>query len=645
MAKRTRSLLTDMMKNKTKDSSNNSVIKLPIATVFLLFLIFSTLVFAIGISIFVTFQVDKLIRNNQQEFISQGMYSLSKELSYFLDNRYNMLKDYAKMPIVVQSVMQPETNRDNISDFIDGLLIFGEKVPIALLDFSGGTIYTTANNYKDREFQLEDISSIDESKFNFFVDTKNNKKEWHLITPVYYHNNVEGFLVAIIKENKIVNALSLAKHSKHHHIQISRAGSTLLELGTPNTTTKETIDIKDLDLQLVFSTNEASLDINRKPLLTKLATSLLIIWTVIIILFRKFGHQYLILPLQQLLVYVHQLSEGKHVENNSISISPSNQRISEISELENQFKSMITKIYQREDSLYKAKEKLEVINTQLVEQQQQLVQSEKMASVGQLAAGVAHEINNPTGFVMGNLEVLKDYLNSIKKLLEHYSNLEENITTNDYDTLSKQIQTINQLKEDEDINFILEDLEALLSDSVKGTKRIQKIVQDLKSFSRVDDSDLKEVDLNEEVIEIAIRLVWNQLKYKCELNKELKPLPPFSCKPGEISQVVMNLLLNASDAIEESGEISINSYYKNDQIFIEVSDTGSGIDENYKLKLFDPFFTTKEVGKGTGLGLSISHEIISKHGGTLTVESEVNKGSKFIISLPLERQLDTAQVN
>jgi len=300
---------------------------------------------------------------------------------------------------------------------------------------------------------------------------------------------------------------------------------------------------------------------------------------------------------------------------------------------------------QAEQELKHSNSELETAHVQLKSQQQQLVHSEKLASVGQLAAGVAHEINNPTGYVMGNLEVLKEYKHSIQEIFKAYGAMEKEIQNSENQSMNLALKQVDDLKANHDLDYILTDMDELLNDSINGTVRIQKIVQDLKSFSRVNDSDKKSVDLNEEVIETALRLVWNELKYKCTLQKELKDLPKFSCFPGELSQVIMNLLTNASDAIEEKGEISIFSESLDSHILIRICDDGCGISEADMLKLFDPFFTTKEVGKGTGLGLSISQGIVKKHGGTLTVTSKIGEGTCFTILLPMTDTSDEANAD
>ena len=370
----------------------------------------------------------------------------------------------------------------------------------------------------------------------------------------------------------------------------------------------------------------------------ELAMWLLGIWWLVVIISNKLGNTFLISPLEKLRSFSSNLAEG-----NPISMSPTTDQVyyqfTEIQDLERNFKEMVGKVTQRESSLKQAKNSLQELNDQLVEHQQQLLHSEKLASVGQLAAGVAHEINNPTGFVTGNIEVLKDYKDDLIELFDLYQSLEEHLKKENKEGEEKINLTLNKIKEfkkRKDINYIFNDIHDLINDSLDGANRIKNIVQDLKNFSRIDKVEKQLADLNEDVIETALRLVWNEIKYKCTLDKSLKPLPKYLCNPGELSQVILNLLVNACDAVGEKGLISISSEFMEDYIQIQISDDGSGISDQDLIKLFDPFFTTKEIGKGTGLGLSISHRIIEKHGGILSVASQLNVGTVFTIMLPIE---------
>ena len=260
--------------------------------------------------------------------------------------------------------------------------------------------------------------------------------------------------------------------------------------------------------------------------------------------------------------------------------------------------------------------------------QSQMVQQEKMASIGQLAAGVAHEINNPTGFVMSNLGTLGKYAGRLNDFIAAQSEAIDSLVPRE------EVEVIAALRRELKINYILDDLPKLIKESLGGTERVKTIVQNLKGFSRQDQSQCQMTDLRD-CIESTINIVWNELKYKVTLNREYGELPLVMCYPQQLNQVIMNLLVNAGHAIETKGEITVRTRLQNNSVYIAISDTGSGIPEEHRARIFDPFFTTKEVGKGTGLGLSISFNIVKKHRGDIAVESEVGKGTTFTVKLPL----------
>lgn len=270
---------------------------------------------------------------------------------------------------------------------------------------------------------------------------------------------------------------------------------------------------------------------------------------------------------------------------------------------------------------------LEFLNAELKSTQSQMLQREKMASIGQLAAGVAHEINNPIGFVSSNLRSLDKYF---KKLTDYLQLLERNIKKKDPDGWTE----INPERKKLKIDFMLEDGEELIAESLDGSERVRKIVQNLKTFSRVDQAEEQWVDLNE-CLESTIGIVWNEIKYKAKLEKDLGELPDLNCNPQELSQVFTNILVNAAQAIEKDGLIQIRSWQEEESIFLTFQDNGSGIDEENLERIFEPFFTTKAIGEGTGLGMSISYEIVKKHGGTISIDSVVGQGTTFTIELPL----------
>jgi two-component system NtrC family sensor kinase len=268
--------------------------------------------------------------------------------------------------------------------------------------------------------------------------------------------------------------------------------------------------------------------------------------------------------------------------------------------------------------------------THALEQAQlQLMQSEKMASIGQLAAGVAHEINNPIGFVGSNLGTLAGYLQDIFSIVAAY---EAAVAAAGNDAAFEEARKLRQTL---DYDYLKEDIAQLLAESKDGLARVRKIVQDLKGFSHVSDTVWEWADVHQGV-DSTLNMVWNELKYHCTVKKDYGPLPKIHCLPSQLNQVFMNLLVNAGHAIEGKGEITIRTECVGDTaVRVSISDTGTGIAPAALAKVFDPFFTTKPVGKGTGLGLSLAWNIVQRHGGKIEVASEVGKGTTFTVTLPV----------
>jgi PAS domain S-box-containing protein len=257
-----------------------------------------------------------------------------------------------------------------------------------------------------------------------------------------------------------------------------------------------------------------------------------------------------------------------------------------------------------------------------------MLQREKMASIGQLAAGVAHEINNPMSFIKSNIGSLGTY---VKKIMDFVQAQSEAMTALGLPEVEEQL---GELRKKIKLDFILGDINQLIEESLDGTERVKKIVHNLKSFSRVDEAEYKAADINE-CMESTLNIVCNELKYKSEVYKEYGELPLTKCYPQQLNQVFMNILINASEAIDDQGEIRIKTWNGNGYVNVSISDTGEGIPEDRLNRIFEPFFTTKPVGKGTGLGLSITYDIIKKHNGELHVESELGKGTIFSIKIPV----------
>ncbi|SFH81073.1 MULTISPECIES: ATP-binding protein [unclassified Pseudomonas] len=262
----------------------------------------------------------------------------------------------------------------------------------------------------------------------------------------------------------------------------------------------------------------------------------------------------------------------------------------------------------------------------------QLVQSEKLASLGQLAAGVAHEINNPVGFISSNLSTLDGYFNQLQQMLDAYRTVEQTLAP------GTQRDQLKAMRDEVELDFLKEDIPILIRESKEGISRVIQIVKDLKNFSRVDNDQTWQFANLQQGIDSTLNIVASELKYKADVVKHYAPLPEIECLASQLNQVVMNLVINAAQAMgPERGTITISNGVEGEHVWLEVADNGCGIAPETVQKIFDPFFTTKPVGEGTGLGLSLSYGIVKKHRGDISVSSELGKGTKFRVVLPIRQ--------
>lgn len=287
--------------------------------------------------------------------------------------------------------------------------------------------------------------------------------------------------------------------------------------------------------------------------------------------------------------------------------------------------------------LLRANNELKQANARLSDAQDKLMQSEKLASIGQLAAGVAHEINNPIGFIFSNFGTLEKYLADLFSMLSAYEEAEASLAG------TAVGDKLKALREEVELDFLKEDIPTLMAESKDGITRVRNIVQNLKDFSRVDSSQEWVMADVHHGLDSTLNIVNNEIKYKAEVLKEYGEIPDIECLPSELNQVFMNLLVNAAHAIQaERGTIKIRTGAAGaDAVWVEVQDNGSGIAKENLGRIFDPFFTTKPVGKGTGLGLSLSYGIVKKHLGQIEVFSEVGSGTTFRVTLPVRHPAET----
>ena len=277
---------------------------------------------------------------------------------------------------------------------------------------------------------------------------------------------------------------------------------------------------------------------------------------------------------------------------------------------------------------------LVAVNQKLSQTQLQLLQSEKMASIGLLAAGVAHEINNPIGFVKSNFSAMTQYVDDLLGIASAYAEAEAQLGA----PCADAFKVVQARKQTADHDYLVTDLQQLIRESRDGVDRISKIVQDLKDFSHAGDNDWQWSNL-QTGLESTLGVAWNQLKYKAEVSREFGALPDVYCLASQINQVLLNLLVNAAQAIPERGHITVRTGTEGALVWIEVQDDGCGMDAAHMARIFEPFYTSKPVGQGTGLGLSIAWGIVERHHGQILVHSQPGQGSTFKLILPIDRRL------
>ena len=276
--------------------------------------------------------------------------------------------------------------------------------------------------------------------------------------------------------------------------------------------------------------------------------------------------------------------------------------------------------------LERRNEELRRSKAELLRLQSQIVQNEKMASLGQLAAGVAHELNNPAGFLHGNMDVLDECARGLERLLAFY----------DAVPFGPDVaEGVREVKEEIEYDNTLADLRSIVADCREGAERICDVVQNLRTFSRLDEAEFKKVDIHEG-LESTLRLLSRYYKGGVTLARDYGTLPPVDCFAGQLNQVWLNLLVNAAHAVKDGGEVSIRTRLEGETAVIRIGDTGYGIAPENLSRIFDPFFTTKPVGEGTGLGLSVTYSIVERHRGTIKVESELGRGTAFTVTIPVD---------
>lgn len=456
------------------------------------------------------------------------------------------------------------------------------------------------------------------------------------IEEVYIVQNQELFFmgrrlnveVALFDEKRLPRTVS------HSHLlglreRVSVTGSddpySVVQLGEiPMGFWQTRLAIGETAITVVLGISKAAAVLFQRKMMTALLTIVGILFAAVVFLTWLVASKLIVQPIQSLVLATQVLSERDRPELIPITSDD------ELGVLTASFNDMSNRIYSAQTQLRGKIEELESAYGELKDTQARLVHTAKMASLGQLVAGVAHELNNPIGFIYSNMEHLRDYSQKLIHLLE---------------TAERSPKKLEQEKKEIDYEFLVRDLPKLIKSCEDGARRTRDIVVGLRNFSRLEEAKLQQVNLRDNV-ESTLQLLAGDIKNRIQIETHLDSLPLVTCFPSQLNQVFMNILANAVQAIQGPGQIRIDgrSIRKKGKEFVSLSfvDSGPGIKPEVLEKIFDPFFTTKGVGQGTGLGLSISYGIVRKHGGDITVKSEVGKGSEFIVVLPVEGPVDVA---
>lgn len=566
-----------------------------------------------------------------QDTYEQKAKSLVKQIEHYIEVRHIQLETQTDSSIIKQSVMDPLNNLGQLRDFFFEQKIIGAQYPQVLLDFQGEVIFSSYAIHQNHRFLEAEytannklsskLQAVYEQKKEFDLQLSTRHQHILVSLPVKYGPNVEGILVTYIPINEIETKLDMNLLS-NIQIKLSNLNGQYVEWGSKNAISETVIPGQFTDIEFSYSIDFTLLNNTFNNAVNRLIFSAILVAIISTGLAIILGRWFFVRPIEKLKDFAEELSKGTdpHLEKTK--------RITvEIQQLSDQITEMAREIHKREQALIET-------NSALKRNQDTLVHAEKMAGLGQVTAGVAHEINNPIGFIMNNLSMLEEYHLFLKRLVKQLMTLKNDLSEEEQ---LKQQTILNDLAKtlrEEDLEFVLNDLDCITSESIKGTVRVKDIILGLKGYAYSGEK-MSLVDINE-CVESTLNMVWNELKYNCKVEKDLKPLTQLECIGGQINQVLMNLFINASHAMPKTGgELKIQTYQMKDEIRIIVSDNGSGIKEENLKHIFEPFFTTKPVGEGTGLGMSICYDIIKNHGGNIQVESEEGVGTSFMITLPI----------
>lgn len=637
--------------------------------IFLFTLTIASLLSAI-VSLSIYFQVGNSIENMQKKMIDHGANELQRSMETFLTTHLTVLSDHAKLSILSQGVMQPESMRASLVDFMAGLQLLGKKSQLVLLDYRGRTIYAKESepsfDYSKASWVGELLSDV--KNRHIAISDQGDHYYWRLAVPIAYNNNPEGVLVAEVAVAKMDYFSNASAEINDYSVDLFYNDNIFVTLGPPMQGKSKEVQINIPGFSARYHWDNKQLNAARYTLIQEAIMGVLL--AVLLSLFAAlfFAERFFVKPLQQLRGLAHKFTIKTQYDP-----IPTEQRIEEISNLAHDFNAMMDHVQERQDALKAAKDTLELrVNERTAELTQskyqlktlnetleiqinertrelemahsKMVMQEKMASVGQLAAGIAHELNNPINFVRTNFATLVD---NFADLLEVFSEYKVLIAKLEEQTESPELTgRVRNIEEEMNIEFLLSDIPILFDESQHGYERIANIIESMLNFSRMDQlGEQGWANINKGIQDTLV-ISRNEYKYHTDIHTDFGEIDDINCSLQQLNQVFLNIIINSAQAIESQendnqGAITIRTWQDASHVHCQFSDNGPGIPSKLQSRIFEPFFTTKDPGEGTGLGLSISYDIVvQKHGGKLELNCPKEGGTVFTIALP-RRTIDS----
>lgn len=577
---------------------------------FSMFILLSMLMVSIVVLSSMGLSIKTSLESQEKRNQILSVEDLIRDMNQYIKVHLNDLMGQSQLPLLTQAALQPDVLLPDAVDLFRELPIQQQYHQQLLLDFSGEILYQRFSQEIPPQVQRPwflPLSSGQREYSTLLVTETTTYVE--LVVPLIYNQSPEGYLSVHISWAHILENLRLQKRLELYSLRLRKKGETLVIINPQESDSGEwrIANSKFLGFSVEYQLNQHRINAIVNDYLALMVVELIAISILLSFIGIRLGRRFFVDPVESLGKQLQALEDGHQKK----LTAPEN--ISrELADVIQKFNQMSEKISDNEQSLLQA-------NQQLRDNQAQLIQSEKMASLGLMAAGVAHEINNPVAFVRSNTNSLNEYIDDFSPLLKAVKN--------------KDATQVYQECINNDIVDVFADIKSIVTESEEGLQRVSDIVTGLKQFTHSDIDTTEEVNVRE-CVEFTLKLIWNELKYNARVEVTGSCDASVKANNGALSQVLTNLLINASHAIEKNGHIRIGIEEKADVIAIRITDNGSGMERDTLNRIFEPFYTEKPVGVGTGLGLSISYGIIEKYNGTIAVESEPGIGSTFTITLP-----------